>query len=140
MKISIVIRSIVIQNRYLGCFGWTKLKQRRPSWFCQPPRSWPQLFVLHTVSFTLITSKKVKQSPNIIQSFWTVSTLTESRNGRIWPRRKCCSIKTMNVCTLVCDDPNSRIEIQTSTPSSIFSRFSPLRLLSVFKPKVIKGW
>ncbi|GBP00756.1 Histone-lysine N-methyltransferase SETMAR [Eumeta japonica] len=24
-----------------------------------------------------------------------------SKNGRIWRRRKCCSIKTMHVCTLV---------------------------------------
>ncbi|GBP83022.1 Histone-lysine N-methyltransferase SETMAR [Eumeta japonica] len=38
------------------------------------------------------------------------------------------------------DGQNPRIEIRTATPSSIYSRFSPLLLLSVSKPKQMAGW
>lgn len=119
----------------VGCSGGTWNK--KPNQIRHPTRSWPKFFGMHAVSFTLITSRKVKESSaTIIQCLWKGSTLSWSKNSRICRRRKFFFIKKIHVVHLLFshDDSNPRIEIWTATPSRIYSRFSPLRLLSVSKP------
>ncbi|GBO99393.1 Histone-lysine N-methyltransferase SETMAR [Eumeta japonica] len=79
-------------------FG-VNVDQRRPNRVCQPTRSWPQFWDARGVIHIDYLEKGKTITGEYYSKLLDRFDVDLKQNGRIWRRRKCCSIKTMHVHT-----------------------------------------
>jgi len=112
---------------------WTSLGEpapRKAKTIKSAGRWWSfQFFGMRYNSYRLSSERSMAITT---QSYWTTSTIFSRKNIPIWRRRKCSSIKTMQrFIHARYRWLNSTIPLRIASLSSIFARFSSLRLFPV---------